>query len=325
MTIWIGLDEAGYGPNLGPLVVGASVWRSPDCIGMEDLPRRAAKAVRRVCENTKKNCSRLVVDDSKLLYKSGKGLAELEANTLAIAALCQGRLHGENAIDADQLRYWLDPALSVSQIHQRWRLGGASPLPRCCATRVIDLCAISKALSKAEIVPLLLAARIIYPCEFNRGLVRCGNKSSLLSEVTLRLAIDLAGRHPGESIHLFCDKHGGRDRYYALLAHILPDERIEIVVEGEAESRYRWKNSQGACEICFCPRGESHLPTAAASMTAKYVRELCMAEWNAFWIDKLPGLAPTAGYPIDARRFRNQIEPLAQKMGIDADDYWRRK
>ena len=34
MTLVIGTDEAGYGPNLGPLVVAASAWHvasTPDC------------------------------------------------------------------------------------------------------------------------------------------------------------------------------------------------------------------------------------------------------------------------------------------------------
>ena len=33
----IGTDEAGFGPNLGPLVVSATVWQMPGGIGVEDL------------------------------------------------------------------------------------------------------------------------------------------------------------------------------------------------------------------------------------------------------------------------------------------------
>lgn len=30
MGILIGMDEAGYGPNYGPLVVAATAWHAPD-------------------------------------------------------------------------------------------------------------------------------------------------------------------------------------------------------------------------------------------------------------------------------------------------------
>ena len=30
MTLVIGIDEAGYGPNLGPLVIGGSSWQIDD-------------------------------------------------------------------------------------------------------------------------------------------------------------------------------------------------------------------------------------------------------------------------------------------------------
>ncbi len=33
MPYLLGTDEAGYGPNLGPLVISASVWEVPDGAG----------------------------------------------------------------------------------------------------------------------------------------------------------------------------------------------------------------------------------------------------------------------------------------------------
>ena len=39
MGYLIGTDEAGYGPNLGPLVISASVWHVPRINSLPDLAR----------------------------------------------------------------------------------------------------------------------------------------------------------------------------------------------------------------------------------------------------------------------------------------------
>jgi hypothetical protein len=54
-------------------------------------------------------------------------------------------------------------------------------------------------------------------------------------------------------------------------------------------------------------------------MTAKYLRELRMARLNAFFAERLPGLAPTAGYVQDGRRFLAEIEPLLASAGVQRD------
>jgi hypothetical protein len=38
-------------------------------------------------------------------------------------------------------------------------------------------------------------------------------------------------------------------------------------------------------------------------MAAKFVRELAMIRFNAYWGDRIPELKPTAGYVQDARRW----------------------
>src|SRR5438067_262950 len=78
---WVGIDEAGYGPNLGPLVMTAviaeeALGRAPDVWG--DLPGAVARAGG--------DPDRLWIDDSKALYKAGRGRDRLDAACLAALA-----------------------------------------------------------------------------------------------------------------------------------------------------------------------------------------------------------------------------------------------
>ena len=88
-------------------------------------------------------------------------------------------------------------------------------------------------------------------------------------------------------------------------------------------SCYRWGPPGVRREVRFAVRGESFLPVALASMTAKYLRELAMAAFNSFWQQQVPGLKPTAGYPQDARRFAASIDEARQQLAIDNDLLWR--
>ena len=77
MAYLVGTDEAGYGPNLGPLVIAATVWEVPDDALSIDLyeslsPFIQAKSLPVGDE------SQLAIADSKNLYSPGKGVAQLE-------------------------------------------------------------------------------------------------------------------------------------------------------------------------------------------------------------------------------------------------------
>jgi hypothetical protein len=60
-------------------------------------------------------------------------------------------------------------------------------------------------------------------------------------------------------------------------------------------------------------------------MMSKYLRELAMLAWNAFWQRQVPGLRPTAGYPQDAVRFKKEIEACQQRLGIPDRNVWRNR
>ncbi len=82
MAILIGTDEAGYGPNLGPLVVSATMWHVPDEFARADLYQTLSDFVVRPFDKSP-NDARVVIGDSKQLYSPANGLAQLECGVLA--------------------------------------------------------------------------------------------------------------------------------------------------------------------------------------------------------------------------------------------------
>ena len=85
------------------------------------------------------------------------------------------------------------------------------------------------------------------------------------------------------------------------------------------------RHRRPAIEFRFQPKGERHLPTALASMTAKYLRELAMRPFNAFWQRHVPELRPTAGYNSDAKRFIAEIAAAKERLGIADHMLWRER
>jgi hypothetical protein len=120
-----------------------------------------------------------------------------------------------------------------------------------------------------------------------------------------------------------CDKHGGRNRYQALLQRCLTDTLVEVRCEGRDESLYGWGRGERRVDVAFRAKAERYLPAALASMASKYLRELAMDAFNEFWRRHVPGLAATAGYPGDAARFKTDISSAQRSLGIDDRVLWR--
>jgi ribonuclease HII len=96
--------------------------------------------------------------------------------------------------------------------------------------------------------------------------------------------------------------------------------------EGADCSTYRVVGLGRDVRLTFRPRADAeHFCVALASMAAKYLRERLMEEFNHFWLERLPGLKPTAGYPGDSARFMDAIRPAARKLGIAEDAIWRKR
>ncbi|MFN9911318.1 MAG: hypothetical protein ACK53L_01970, partial [Pirellulaceae bacterium] len=132
-----------------------------------------------------------------------------------------------------------------------------------------------------------------------------------------------AEAYPPDSLWLYFDKHGGRNQYLAPLMQVFPDQWFTAGVESIGRSEYRSKFAGCDTQWTFIAKGDRLLPSALASMVAKWVRELLMAEFNSYWQAYRLELKPTAGYPADAQRFRKEIEAIASRLELPSTAWWR--
>ena len=395
MTLIIGTDEAGYGPNLGPLVVAATAWR------VEATPANAAVFLETAVAAAQRDTEALWPEkirqrgnrrasgrtvplwaDSKHIYRAGAGFCALEQGVLVALSLVNDpdadtfahAGHGGHAGHAGPVirspvnqtntvpRQWPSLEAALGQIGPeiadcrtsgvasesgrdpsttQWALLPTLCLPHqadadaCCA-RAAGMRMILDALGVSLVA---VACRAIYPAQFNALLCQGLNKSDILSRTTLALAASLRTKANAEPALIWCDRHGGRKHYSALVAQHFGGTLVQTLAETPARSAYRvpaqakadpthakadLNQAQAAnLDIEFNVGGESQVPVAVASMTAKYIRELAMHAFNAFWSSRSPGLNPTAGYPADALRWRCDARDAIAEAGVRDKDLWR--
>ena len=317
MAVVAGIDEAGFGPLLGPLVVSAVVLEVPDEHVDADLWRLLAPAVVR---KPSRRGGVAVADSKKLFHRSRRGgLEHLERGVLAFRA-AQGR-PAESLLD---LLAGLNAGVGDELADYPWYVGRNLPLPRCISSTDVRLAGnvLSAGLKRAGVKVLDPQARPVLAGRFNRIVGATNNKSVTLFDVTAGLLVDvlagLARRSAGGTIRIFADRHGGRVRYRRQIQRTFPGCGLRILDESPELSGYRVTGRKLSFELYFGTGfDERRLPVALASMISKYVRELFMELFNAFWTDRAAGVKPTAGYYKDAIRFLREIAPVLEAMRID--------
>ncbi|MEC9094571.1 MAG: hypothetical protein VX438_17815 [Planctomycetota bacterium] len=338
MKLIIGTDEAGYGPNLGPLVVTASCW----LIDPRDFPTGEAALdlftvfERLFCRTRKNQEGRIQIGDSKQIYQSRCGLAPIERAVIPIFLWSQARqantpIAPRNLNWSMLVKQLCENATETEPLFSRlpWYQGFDPVLPTD-LDPVDFLETLQQIPETSRSFPWGQRSRIIEAGPFNRLCEQLGNKANVLSHTTLSvisnlLTNTLQSRY-GKTIDevlIVCDKHGGRNHYGGILQSFFEDCWIQVVTETREHSRYRFRRNDTSYQFDFYARGESHLPIAVSSLFAKYVREICMIAFNRYWHQKESTLLPTAGYPQDAKRFRQDIQPWLPELGIPENDWWR--
>lgn len=349
MTLVIGTDEAGYGPNLGPLLVAGTVWQVD--AAAEDAEAHLAEAISDAITEANSQAAGpreppLVWGDSKQVYSAGGGRGGLVRSALAAVAMTVGSVPdswralaaaigpiGPSALDTSPEWQTLDE-LSTGEAPHR-------------ALAAADAAAAAERLARRGVRLVAIGCRGVYAGQFNARLSSGSNKSDILSRETLGLAADLVAHHAvsGQPVRVWCDRHGGRKRYAGVIFDAFGSQ-AEPLEETPRRSTYRLttgglfgsipresmpeamtppfeRTGPTDTELEFVVRGESRPPVAVASLVAKLVRELAMEQFNRFWQARQPALTPTAGYPQDALRWRQEAAATLEAAGVAASQLWR--
>lgn len=345
------MDEAGYGPNLGPLVITASVWRVAGDPRQTDFWKSLGSVV---SQSATKDDNRIHVADSKEVYSPSRGLQPLERSIQTVFGLmphtsssfrnlCDWLMTSDfaGAPSGKFPKLLRRPPARPVQNHQ----DGTATEGKSLAPSFLDVepwfhasdLSLPFSNDEAEIERLSgrlkstadqagiqlagISSDVVLTERFNSVSEFYESKGAALSRFTLGLLRSIWEPDSEEPTLIIGDKHGGRSRYDELLDEQLDGQMIFRVCEGRQRSSYR----VGASELHFQTKAEEHFPVAVSSMVCKYLRELSMELFNEFWREHLPDVKSTKGYPVDAKRFRKEIADVQKKLAIPDSTLWRER
>jgi ribonuclease HII len=317
MAILVGIDEAGFGPILGPLVVSSSTFRVPDNLVWANLWEILHKSVG---EKRAGLHGRLLIADSKKAFSQKLGIKHLQKTVLAtlnylgkdpktltdlIMALCPDCLSHLNEypwykkIDD----YSLDSQISGIEI-------GAAMLKSDFTNTGIEL--------------LGLQSRILEVAYYNKMIEAVKNKAKVLFTAVAELMQSAIEQFKNETIEIVVDRQGGRSHYRRELQLIFEGRELRVIHEDQDRSSYELSGGKNKLRVHFVVGADDKfLPVSLASMVSKYLRELLVAHINEYFRGFNSAVKPTAGYWKDGLRFIADLKTHIPNVKYDANQLIR--
>jgi len=317
MAVLVGIDEAGFGPILGPLVVSSSTFQLPhDFIGAD-----LWQVLRKSLANKRRHLAgRLLIADSKRAYSKSLGIKHLERTVMACL-----KCLGKEPTTLTELMAVLCPDCLERLGDYPW-YGGADS----CRITVdpSDIALVSGVLSDDlainEMKLLQLQSCCLDVAYYNKMVSSVKNKARVLFTATSRLIQDAFDEFGDDELQIIVDRQGGRVHYCATLQRMFADMKLKILSESPAASSYELHADDKMMRLHFVVGAdERFLPVSLSSMVSKYLREMLVANINRYFAGFHADLRPTAGYWKDGLRFIKDLQENIPHVQYDREQLIR--
>jgi hypothetical protein len=317
MAILVGIDEAGFGPILGPLVVSSSTFSLPRQFLASDLWQVLRKSVG---NRRKRLAGRLLIADSKKAYSKSLGIMGLERTVLAAL-----RCLGAEPTTLTELLMVLCPTCIGRLRDYPWHKGIDES---CLSTDVADARIASVVfaddLSANGMGLLEIKSDCLDVAHYNKMVSAVKNKASVLFTATAGLIDWACSRFGGDDLQVLVDRQGGRTHYRKVLQRMFPGMELTILRESQAASSYELRASGKRMRLHFTVGADDRfLPVSLASMVSKYIRELLIGDMNRYFAGFDADLKPTAGYWTDGLRFIEDLKTNLPAVQVDSNQLIR--
>lgn len=295
----IGIDEAGYGPKIGPLIMSSTAF---SCNSQSHFKESLKDYIKDGKNGT------LIIDDSKRVYRSGSGFKRLESSVLSFLSMVgckfdnlQDLLESLH-INIDDDLVWYKKFADVTLPLESSR------------NFIIDISEkIKEAMRDNDISIEGIWSCLLFAPDFNAAADLYKNKSKVLWLLFTKVISSMMLDMDIDGGDVCVDKHGGRNFYKTDLEKLF-GERIVTLKEGRNSS---YLIVRPHTKISFNVSADvDSIFVALASMVSKYIRELFMNRLNEFFKKKV-GAARTAGYSPHVDSFIAEVNPYLLSSGLD--------
>jgi len=302
MAVLVGIDEAGFGPILGPLVVSSSTFSlSRELIGAD-----LWQILRKSLANKRRHLAgRLLIADSKKAYSKSLGTKHLERTILSCL-----KCLGQEPTALTELISLLCPDCLERLSDYPWYKGAdnyrfaSDPSDIALASSVLTDDLATNGMKLMELKSCCLD--VAY---YNEMVSRVKNKARVLFTATSRLIQDAFDNCADDELQIIVDRQGGRVHYRATLQRMFADMELKILSESPSVSSYELQADGKMIRLHFVVGAdERFLPVSLSSMASKYLRELLVANINRYFAGFHSDLRPTAGYWKDGLRFIRDLK-----------------